>query len=245
MPTSLSGHILIVDDDPQVRKLLRRCFEPEGFRVNEAATGKEVLGKSLDGVDLITLDLNLNGEDGLDVAREIRARSDVPIIMVTGKGDTIDRVVGLELGADDYIAKPFHVREVLARVKSVIRRAGPGKADARPMNDGAKACFAFEGWVVDFDRMELRREGGDVCDLTSGEMSLLEVFVTRPNRVLSREQLMDLLKGYDWTPTDRSIDNQIARLRKKIEDDPNTPNLIKTVRGAGYKFTGAVQPKAR
>ncbi|PIW26827.1 MAG: DNA-binding response regulator [Rhodospirillales bacterium CG15_BIG_FIL_POST_REV_8_21_14_020_66_15] len=244
MPTSLNGHILIVDDDPQVRKLLRRCFEPEGFRVSEAATGEEVLGKSLDDVALVTLDLNLNGEDGLDVAREIRARSDVPIVMVTGKGDTIDRVVGLELGADDYIAKPFHVREVLARVKSVIRRTAALRTETKPAESGGQARFAFDRWIVDFDRMELRRDSGELCDLTSGEMRLLEVFVTRPNRVLSRDQLMDLLKGHDWAPSDRSIDNQIARLRKKIEADPNNPDLIKTVRGAGYKFTGTVQPAA-
>lgn len=244
MPVNRGTHILVVDDEAPVRRLLRRCFEEEGYRVSEAADGAGVRAQALDDIDLITLDLNLSGEDGLAVAREIRARADVPIIMVSGKGDTIDRVVGLEVGADDYIAKPFHLREVLARVKSVIRRAGP-RQDPAPAIAPAADCpgYAFDRWIVDFRRMELRlADDGTACDLTTGEIRLLEIFVTHANRVLSRDRIMDLLKGQDFAPLDRSIDNQISRLRRKIEADPAKPTLIRTLRGAGYKFTADVRP---
>ena len=243
MPDASATHILVVDDDAQVRRLLRRCFEEEGYRVSEAADGDAVRRQPLDDVGLITLDLNLKGEDGLQVAREVRARSDVPIVMVTGKGDTIDRVVGLELGADDYIAKPFHLREVLARVKTVLRRSGPREAPAPATNgNGNGTRYRFDAWTADFSRMEIAHDDGAPRTLTTGEMRLLEVFVTHANRVLSRDQLMDLLKGHDSAPFDRSIDNQIARLRKKIEVDPKKPGLIRTVHGAGYKFTAEVKP---
>ena len=235
--------ILVVDDDPKIRLLLRRCFEPEGYEVVEAADGDELraaLGRS--EFDLITLDLNLGRDDGLSLTRDIRTMSDVPIIMVTGKGDLIDKVVGLELGADDYIAKPFHVREVLARVRSVLRRSEKNDRSETGQNQaGRKRRFRFGGWSVDFDRLELR-DGDDMPhSLTSGEFSLLEVFVGHPGRVLSRNALMDNLKGEAWAANDRSIDNQIARLRKKIERDPANPEIIKTVRGAGYTFAVSVR----
>ena len=236
-------HILIVDDDPKVRLLLRRCFEPEGFDVSEAATGEEAHAcLESGGVNLVTLDLGLGSEDGLNVAREVRAQSDVPIIMVTGKGDMIDRVVGLEVGADDYISKPFHVREVLARVRSVLRRYGHAETSKEPPGNEGAQPLCFNGWVVDFTKLELKSKSGEPCELTTGEFKLLEVFLNNPKRVLSRDRLMDLLKGHDWAPTDRSIDNQVARLRKKIERDPKHPTLIKTVRGMGYSFTGDVDP---
>jgi DNA-binding response OmpR family regulator len=232
--------ILIVDDDAKIRLMLRRCFEGEGYTVLEAATGAEVHEHLADNViDLITLDLNLGNEDGLMIARDIRKLSEVPIIMVTGKGDMIDKIVGLELGADDYISKPFHLREVLARVRSVLRRSGadgaeqPKAAQQKPEGD----CYQFEGWVLDLGRRELRTKDGSVCDLTTGEFNLLAMLSQRPQRVLSRDQIMDLTKGNDWNPLDRSIDNQIVRLRKKIEADPKNPRIIKTVRGAGYCFT--------
>jgi len=235
--------ILIVDDDPKVRLLLKRCFEQESYDVIEAATGAEAHACLTAGdVSLVTLDLGLGSEDGLDIAREIRARSDVPIIMVTGKGDTIDRVVGLEIGADDYISKPFHVREVLARVRSVLRRYGHAETSTQPARDDGEQPLHFNGWVVDFSKLELRSRSGEPCELTTGEFKLLEVFLNHPRRVLSRDRLMDLLRGHDWAPTDRSIDNQVARLRKKIERDPKHPTLIKTVRGMGYSFTGDVEP---
>lgn len=239
MNDTLSTHILVVDDDPKVRLLLRRCFEGEGFRVTEAGQGTDV-PPVLEGggIDLVTLDLTLPDMDGLSVARMIRERSRVPIIMVTGKGETIDRVIGLEVGADDYIAKPFHLREVLARVRAVLRRSrGEGNAPGREGSAGSR-LIRFDRWVLDLDRRELRDSGGTVCNLTTGEFSLLEIFVRHANRVLTRDQIMDLLKGHEWSPLDRSIDNLVARLRRKIEPADTGPELIKTVRGLGYIFTG-------
>jgi DNA-binding response OmpR family regulator len=231
------GHILVVDDDPKVRKLLRRCLEGEGFGVSEAKDGAE-LNACLEkqAVALITLDLNLGKENGLDLAREIRKERNVPIIMLTGKGDAIDRVVGLELGADDYLAKPFELRELVARVRAVLRRAGATEPSAPP---GQR--YAFQGWVFDLDSRSLEREGGGAVELTTSEFNLLEVFVKRPRRALSRDEIMDLLKGHDWSPLDRSIDNLVARLRKKIEPDPDHPRLVKTVRGVGYTFAADVK----
>jgi DNA-binding response OmpR family regulator len=231
------GHILVVDDDPKVRTLLRRCLEGEGFGVSEAKDGAE-LNACLEKqpVALITLDLNLGKENGLDLAREVRKTHNVPIIMLTGKGDAIDRVVGLELGADDYLAKPFELRELIARVRAVLRRAGTA---GQPVSPGQR--YAFKGWVFDLDDRSLEREGGGAQELTTSEFNLLEAFVKRPHRVLSRDEIMDLIKGHDWSPLDRSIDNLIARLRKKIEQDPDHPSLIKTVRGVGYAFTADVK----
>lgn len=230
------NHILVVDDEPEIRVLLRRCFERDGFAVTEAGNGAEMRAQ-LDSAELalVTLDLTLGGEDGLELAREIRAKHNVPIIMITGKGDTIDRVVGLELGADDYITKPFQLREVLARVRAVLRRyaaVAPGAADGN-----REERYAFEGRILDVGRRVLCSEGGAPTDLTTAEFNLLHIFVKRPRRVLSRDNIMDLLKGHEWSPLDRSIDALIGRLRKRVEADPNNPILIKTVRGVGYVFT--------
>jgi DNA-binding response OmpR family regulator len=235
-------HILIVEDDTKVRLLLRRCFEAEGFRVSEAGSSAETLQCLAAGTfDLVTLDLNLPDGDGFSVGRDIRARSAVPIIMVTGKGDTIDRVVGLELGADDYITKPFQLREVVARVRAVLRRTAPASQQnpgtAAPARDGG---LAFEGWVLDIAKRELKSATGGCLELTTSEFDLLKVFATHANRVLSRDQIMDLLRGHDWTPTDRSIDNLVMRLRRKIEPDAERPRLIKSVRGVGYCFAATV-----
>jgi DNA-binding response OmpR family regulator len=232
--------ILVVDDEAPVRTLLRECFELDGYRVLEARDGSELvqlLGEQT--VDLVTLDLNLGGENGFDLARQVRASRNVPIIMITGKGDTIDRIVGLELGADDYIAKPFHVREVLARVHAVLRRYA-STATAAPAGQVTAATagprFGFDDWVLDVDRRELRSTSGAPRELTTAEFNLLVVFLERPSRVLSRDNIMDLLKGHEWSPLDRSIDSLIVRLRRKIEREPETPRLIKTVRGVGYAF---------
>lgn len=233
------AQILVVDDDPEVRLLLRRCLEREAYVISEAANGDELFAR-LDhgGIDLITLDLALGGEDGLDLARRIRTQQNVPIIMISGKGDTIDRVVGLELGADDYIAKPFHLREVLARVRAVLRRyAGAESGSSASAKGERDECYRFDGWTLDTARRDVRRQDGSPCELTTAEFNLLEIFVQRPGRVLSRDNIMDLLKGIEWSPLDRTVDNLIARLRKKIEADPNSPRLIKTVRGVGYVFT--------
>lgn len=236
-------HILVVDDEAEVRTLLRAALEPEGYAVSEAENGARLMQLlETKPVDLITLDLRLGGEDGFTLAREIRARHNVPIVMISGKGDTIDRVVGLELGADDYIAKPFHMREVVARIRAVLRRYGAGAAEA-PSKTGAapeSTRYEFDGWTLDMGRRELTAPEGGPCELTTAEFNLLSVLVQRPGRVLSRDELMDLLKGHDWTPLDRSIDGLIARLRKKIERG-DCPQHIKTVRGVGYVFTDQVR----
>jgi DNA-binding response OmpR family regulator len=237
-------HILVVDDDEAVRALLRECFELEGYKVLEAQDGAE-LGMRLaeSPVDLITLDLNLGGENGFDLARQVRATNNVPIVMITGKSDTIDRIVGLELGADDYITKPFHVREVLARVRAVLRRYhGNGHethTDAGTGGSGER--YSFDGWFLDTSRRELKSALGELRDLTTAEFNMLLMFVQRPSRVLSRDNIMDLLKGHEWSPYDRSIDSLIVRLRKKVEPDPESPRLIKTVRGVGYVFASEVR----
>jgi two-component system phosphate regulon response regulator OmpR len=237
-----SQHILVVDDDPRVRNLLCRYLETEGFRVTAAADGgamREAIKQAR--FDLVLLDLILPGDDGLSLARELRQHSELPIIILTGKGDTIDRVVGLEMGADDYITKPFHLREVLARIRTVLRRARPALADAGDAapNSGGETIL-FDGWELDVVRRALRSPEGQPVPITSSEFALLEAFARNANRVLSRDQLMDITRGHDWTPFDRSIDTQVARLRKKIEKDPGNPALIKTVRGAGYIFTATI-----
>lgn len=240
-----AGHIVIVDDDPKVRTLLRRCLEGEGFAVSDAKDGAELHAcLQRHAVSLITLDLNLGKENGLDLARAVRQEHNVPIIMLTGKGDPIDRVIGLEVGADDYLAKPFELRELVARVRAVLRRAAPAQTTSPNTH-----CYTFDGWALDINRRSLKNSAGTEQELTTSEFNLLEAFVKRPHRVLSREEIMDLLKGQDWSPLDRSIDNLVARLRKKIEKNPDKPTLIKTVRGAGYTFTADVDrqgsPKSR
>ena len=240
-----AAHILVVDDEEAVRTLLRECFELDGYRVSEAKDGGELNACLARGaVDLVTLDLSLGGENGFDLARQIRSSNNVPIIMITGKGDTIDRIVGLELGADDYITKPFHVREVLARVRAVLRRYGGGGShqsvtEAPSVPAGER--LAFEGLTLDVARRELRDHGGEVRELTTAEFNMLVMFLQRPSRVLSRDNIMDLLKGHEWSPFDRSIDSLIVRLRRKIEPEPDTPRLIKSVRGVGYVFAAEVR----
>ncbi|MDH5452220.1 MAG: response regulator transcription factor, partial [Paracoccaceae bacterium] len=213
--------ILVVDDERAVRDLLRRCLESDGYEVAEAAGGQEAMAVIQNGgIDLVTLDINLGGQSGLDVAQAVRKHSDVPIVMVTGRGDVIDRIVGLEIGADDYITKPFHVREVLARVHSVLRRS---KGEAQPVVDKGEeeACpeYVFAGFRAVPDRLELFDPEGNPIELTGGDFRLLKVLLERPRRVLSREQIMDLVNGADWSPLDRTIDNQVARLRKKIDPE--------------------------
>ncbi|GHD61163.1 DNA-binding response regulator [Thalassobaculum fulvum] len=243
-------HVLVVDDEPRIRTMVRRYLTEEGLKVSEAgdgATMRQVLEQ--ESVDLVLLDLVMPGEDGLSLAREIRRHSEIPIIMVTGKGDLIDRVVGLEAGADDYIAKPFHLREVLARIRTVSRRtrgpaapAAPAVAAPATETENNADTLAFEGWTLDVLRRDLRAPDGRPVPLTAAEFELLRVFLHHPNRVLSRDRLMDLAKGRDWAAYDRTIDTQVMRLRKKIEADPANPSLVKTVRGAGYLFAAAVRP---
>ena len=233
--------ILIVDDEPQVRELLRAGLEGEGFSVLEAGDGRRAMELiDRNPVSLVTLDLKLGGEDGLKVARELRAARNTPIIMITGKGDAIDRIVGLELGADDYIPKPFLMREVIARVRAVLRRYVSKAASSAPAAEAGQR-YGFDGWIVDLPRREVCDPTGARRELTTAEFNLLALFLQKPGRVLSRDELMDLLKGHDWTPMDRSIDALVARLRKKLEPESERPMLVKTVRGVGYVFAGNVK----
>ncbi len=229
--------ILVVDDDAKVRRLLRRCLEGDGHSVREACDATAARRAFAHGApDLVTLDLTLGEEDGLDFAREIRRSHDVPIVMVTGRDDVIDKVVGLEIGADDYVTKPFHVREVQARIRSVLRRAqGAGVVHV----EDAETALDLDGLTIDLDRMAVTDRNGAPCDVTTADIKLLRAFVENPKRALSRDRLMDLIDGPQWTPLDRTIDNQVARLRKKIERDATRPELIRTVRGVGYMLSEA------
>jgi DNA-binding response OmpR family regulator len=239
-----SQSILVVDDDPKMRTLLRRCLEGEGFAILEASSEGDVMAAlSAHRLALIALDLNLGAESGLAIARHVRQVSKVPIVMITAKADVIDRVVGLELGADDYITKPFHPRELVARIRAVLRRTVPGAGAVpdRPDHAAEGGPLSFDGLKVYPDRHELYDRQGVLVDLTSGDFLLLQVFLDHPKRILSREWIMDLLHGTEWAPFDRTIDNQVARLRRKIERDTARPLLIKTVRGVGYMFAADIQ----
>ena len=232
--------ILVVDDDEKVRTLLRRCLVAEGYAVLEAADARETFDTiAKNKIDLITLDLQLGADDGLTIATKLRRTSNVPIVMITGKGDLIDKVVGLELGADDYISKPFHVREVQARVKSALRRSSSPptlQENTTEANQRPSDIYEFQGYRADAGTHTLTEPSGDICDLTTTDFRLLMLFLNAPKRVLSRDHIMDQLHGQEWTPYDRTVDNQIARLRKKIEADVANPLIIKTVRGIGYMF---------
>ncbi len=230
--------ILVVDDDPRILRLVGHYLQREGYTVRVVATVREAREQlSVLSPNLIILDVGLPGEDGFTFAREIRSQSDIPIIMLTGRVQTVDKVVGLELGADDYITKPFEERELLARIRSLLRRyrASPPPS---PKTTGGIARFA--DWRLDLTQHELFSSTGETVYLTSHEFRLLETFVLHPGRVLSRDTLMDRVAGRDWNPLDRSIDVLVAKLRKKIEPNPAQPTLIKAVRGEGYKFTTEV-----
>ncbi|MGE3991347.1 response regulator [Pseudorhodoplanes sp.] len=229
-------HILIVDDHREIRELVGRALVKEGFRVSAAADGRAMHRMLADGrIDLILLDLMLPGEDGLSLCRSLRAKSDIPIIMLTAKGDEIDRVIGLEMGADDYLPKPFGSRELIARIRAVLRR---NRQSEPPPHRPAQ--YRFDRWRLDTASRELVRSDGVTVALSTGEYDLLIAFVERPQRVLSREQLLDLARGRAAANFDRAIDTQVSRLRKKIEHEPADPKIIKTVWGGGYTFTAAV-----
>lgn len=230
-------HVLIVDDHREIRELVQRALQREGFRVSQAADGREMRKQLADHrIDLILLDLMLPGEDGLSLCRSVRTKSLMPIIMLTAKGEEIDRVIGLEMGADDYLPKPFGSRELIARIRAVLRRA-PFVSDP----EHSVRRYAFDRWVLDVERRELLGEDDVSVPLSSGEFDLLLVLVERPQRVLSREQLLDLARGHDAVPLDRSIDTQISRLRRKLEQNFTQPLLIKTIWGSGYMFTPTVK----
>ncbi len=238
MTAGLAGHILVVDDDREIRDLLARFLAKQGYRVSAVRDGKEMRRAIADWkIDLVILDLMLPGEDGLTLCRELRAKSPVPIIMLTMMGEETDRIVGLEMGADDYLPKPFNPRELLARMKAVLRRAQCGPSPAWPMG---RKILCFAGWKLDTGRRRLDSPDGLVIDLSAGEFDLLVAFAEHPQRVLNRDQLLDLTHGRPEAPFDRSIDMQVSRLRRKIETNPQKPELIKTVRAGGYMFTAVV-----
>lgn len=232
METYACPHILVVDDDPALRELLTTYLTANGFAVNAVGDGvamRAALGEGLP--DAIVLDLMLPGEDGLTLTRSIRAQSNVPILMLSARGEEVDRVIGLEVGADDYLAKPFGPRELLARLRALLRRGQTTAGSATASGTEPR----FGPFALDTAGRRLLRDGMEI-HLTSAEFDLLAAFVARPNRVLSRDMLVDLLRGYDRDPFDRSIDIRVTRLRRKIEAEPASPVYIRTVRGEGYLF---------
>ena len=235
------AHLLVVDDDTEIAHILSRYFGNHGFRVSTAGDGNQMRGiLGSEAVDIVMLDLGLPGEDGFSLTRHLREHWRGPVIIVTGRGESVDRVVGLELGADDYVTKPFDLRELLARVRSVLRRT----TALPPVKVAVKADeprrLSFDGWVLDPQSHSLSGPQGEAIPLTSGEFALLRVFVEHSNQVLSRDQLMTHIHGRDAGPFDRSIDMQIGRLRRKIELDPAHPQRIKSIRGTGYLFSPTV-----
>lgn len=233
-------HILIVDDNKDIRDLLGRFLRKHEFKVTTARDGYEMREcLNAQAVDLVVLDLMLPGDDGLKLCRELRAKSAIPVIMLTAMGEETDRIVGLEMGADDYVAKPFNPRELLARIKAVLRRTGAAGAHPDQPHTGGR-ILGFSGWTIDLVRRELRSPDGALVELTTGEYDLLLAFAEHPQRVLTRDQLLDITRSRATPAFDRTIDVQVSRLRRKIETG-NSPPMVKTVRGMGYVFAVAVE----
>jgi len=236
--TTAQEHLLIVDDDADIRQLLGDYLRENGYRVTAAADGKGMRAALAAGMpDLIVLDVMLPGEDGISLCRAVRARSEVPIIMLTARGDDTDRIVGLEVGADDYVPKPFNPRELLARVKSVLRRANSLPPNLRREET---RWFKFAGWSLDTMTRNLTAPDGVVVPLSSTEFKLLRVLLDHPGRVLTRDQLIELMLSRDAGPFDRALDVQVSRLRQRLGEDAKDPAIIKTVRGQGYVLAAAV-----
>ncbi|MBB24321.1 MAG: DNA-binding response regulator [Geminicoccus sp.] len=230
-------HIAILDDDPEIRSLLEQNLRGAGFEVSTASNGRDL--KTIlehQTIDLIVLDLMLPGEDGLTICRELRAESNIPIIMLTAMTHEADRIIGLEMGADDYLTKPFSPRELVARIKATLRRQGM----VTTQSEDRRRTAVFEAWKLDVVRRELRDPDDVLVDLTSGEFDLLAALIERPNRLMTRDLLLDITKGRQADVFDRSIDITISRLRQKIEEDPKNPQFIKTVRGKGYIFSAEI-----
>ena len=226
--------MLVVDDDHRIRRLLHRLLTAEGYLVESASGGsgmRRVLGEKV--VDLVILDLRLpGGEDGLTLAQSLRSTSDVSLIMLTGKGEPIDKVVGLEVGADDYVTKPFDRRELIARIRSVLRRSAVAHAaNTDQSRDGVRQ---FGNWTLDLNRHELTSSDGEYIELTTHEFLLLAALAQRPGQVLSRDRILDAIANRNWQPYDRSIDVLVGKLRRKLKDDPRSPRIIRTIRGVGY-----------
>ena len=232
----MNDHLLVVDDDPGLRELLSDYLGRNGFRVSGVADGRGLWAAlEQNPADLIILDLMLPGDDGLVLCRNLRARSQIPIIMLTARGDDTDRIVGLEMGADDYLPKPFNPRELLARIKVVLRRTRN-----MPNDLGEARRFHFAGWTLDVAARQLVAPDEVLTPLGTSEYRLLRVFLDHPQRVLNRDQLLDLTQGREATPFDRSIDVQVSRLRRRLRDDPREANIIKTIRNEGYLLAAHV-----
>jgi len=240
MSVQAAAHVLAVDDDPSVRQMIVDYLGDNEMRVTAIASGREIADvMARETIDLLVLDLRLPGEDGMQIARRLREESGLPIIMLTGRKDEADRVMGLELGADDYLTKPFSPRELLARIRALLRRARAQETVA----DGLQKirAYRFAGWELNVRLRRLTAASGDIVVLTNTEFNLLAAFLAAPSRVLSRDQLLGLSRLHNDEVYDRSIDVQVGRLRKKIQPDDTQPPLIKTERGAGYVFTSAVE----
>jgi two-component system OmpR family response regulator len=240
MQERVHSHILVIDDDPQIRALLEEYLAENGLRVSVASNGQEMAKILADeAIDLVVLDLRLAGEDGMSIARSLRDQSSIPIVMLTGVRDEADRVMGLELGADDYLTKPFSPRELLARIRTVLRRAksaGPGTAREQQIR-----AYRFAEFELNLRTRRLKRSNGGNIVLTNGEFNLLAALLAAPERILTRDQLLEASRVYDNEVYDRAIDIQVLRLRRKIEPDPSQPQFIVTERGAGYIFSAPVE----
>jgi two-component system OmpR family response regulator len=245
MPSvNVALHVAVLDDEVEITHLLADYLQGRGYRVTQLHSGRDLMALLQDDPPaVVLLDLGLPGEDGLAVARQVRERSRCGLIIVTGRGDAVDKVVGLEIGADDYVTKPFDLRELLARMSAILRRTIPPEAAPAPAPAGASASasaaarrpgFAFAGWTLDTAARSLTDASGADVALTTGEFDLLKVFVEHPGRVLSRDFLLEQTRGREAGPFDRTIDVQVGRLRKKLEIDADDPRIIKSVRGAGY-----------
>ncbi len=241
--TQQPDHILVVDDDPEIRELLKAYLEKNGYRVSCARDGDamwDLLAR--EAIDLLVLDIMLPGKDGLELCRELRSRSTLPVIMLTARGDEMDRILGLEMGADDYLPKPFSARELLARIKVIFRRIRELGGTSREAVDNQ---IHFAGWTLDTQRQLLTSPEGVAVSLSQSEYELLYILLQHANRVLTRDQLLDLTRGREAGPYDRSIDVLVGRLRKRLNDNAKQPGLIRTVRGRGYMLSATPHPRPR
>ncbi|WP_422016970.1 response regulator [Roseateles sp.] len=242
MANTSAHHILVVDDDPAMRELMVEYLQENDLRVSTAASGAEMMRILQDQViDLVLLDLRLSGEDGMQLARELRATSEIPVIIVTGKRDEADRVMGLEIAADDYMTKPFSNRELLARIRAVLRRYQAARDTAAPSRESKRRAYRFAGWELNLLARRLTAPEGHRVELSNGEFNLLLALCEAPQRALTRDQLLELSRLHGAEVYDRSIDVQILRLRRKIEADASSPEFIRTERGVGYLFNARVE----
>ena len=234
-----TGNIIVVDDEPEVCQLVKRCLQPGGYKVDSAQSGESLKQKLSKGIyDLVILDLNLPGEDGLDLLKEVRQRQNLPVVILSARGASVDRVVGLELGADDYLAKPFEPRELLARVRSVLRRT---HHIPDPTDKDTPVTYRFSGWQLNTQTRELLSPENESSAITTAQFDILALLLQHPNTTLSRDRILELARNRLSSPFDRSIDVHVAQLRKKLEHNPKDPQLIKTVHGVGYLFASNVE----